>query len=144
MFLCHVAEEGMDERIREVGNAGKIENDRFQAIPDAFDPESTELVGKVPIGEKVAKFGEHVEFQFHKSDALRGIRWCSFLRLPVGHYAPIPARPQSKSGRVSIHEHCVRVTFIHPDLGHGAGVHGRVVGDLVAVQRNGYQCAGEE
>jgi len=101
MLLSHVAEEGMDERIREVGNAGKIKNDRFQAIPDTFDPESTELVGKVPISEKVAKFGEHVEFQFHKSDTLRGTRWCPFLRLPVGYCAPVPARPQSKFRRLS-------------------------------------------
>jgi len=68
LLLRHVADKGMDERIREVGNAGKIKHDRFQAIPDAFDPESTELVGKVPIGEKIAKFGEHVEFQFREPD----------------------------------------------------------------------------
>jgi len=82
----------MDERIREVGNAGKIKHDRFQAIPDKFDPETTELVGNVPIGEKVAKFGEHVEFQFHKSDTLRGRHWHSFLRFPVGtmlHFEPV-------------------------------------------------------
>jgi len=74
VFLGHIAEKGMDEGIREIGNTRKIKHDRFQAIPDALDPETAELVCKVPIGEKIAKFGEHVEFQFHKSDTLRETR----------------------------------------------------------------------
>ncbi len=133
VFLGHIAEEGMDEGIREIGNTCKIKHDRFQAIPDAFDPKTTELVGKVPIGEKIAKFGEHVEFQFHKSNTLRGTRRNSFLSFPVRHYARIPTRPQSKFTHASVHEHRVRVKFVHADLGHGAGVHGRVICDLIPI-----------
>lgn len=96
MFLGHVAEEGMDERIRQVGNAGKVKHDRLGPAPDTFDVERAELVGQVSIGEEFAEFGEHVEFQFHKFDGIRGMRWFFFQCLPVEHYAPIPARPQSK------------------------------------------------
>lgn len=96
MLLRHVAEKGMDEGIREVGNAGKIEDDRFDPAPDTFDVERAELVAQVSIGEEFAEFGDHVDFQFHKFDGIRGMRRFSIQRLPVGHYAPVPTRPQSK------------------------------------------------
>lgn len=96
VFLRHIAEKRMDKRVREVGDAGKIENDRLHPIPDAFDPERTEFIPQVPIGEEFAEFGYHVDFQFHVFVSLRGKDFRSFLRLCVGDYPRISARPQSK------------------------------------------------
>ena len=66
MLLGHVAEAGVDERIREVGDPGEIERNRLYPLPDTFDSERTELVPDVPISEKFAEFGNHLEFEFHR------------------------------------------------------------------------------
>ena len=66
MLLRHVAERRVDEGIRQVGDTGKIESHRLNAIPHAFNAQVPELVAKVTIGEEFAEFGDHVEFEFHK------------------------------------------------------------------------------
>lgn len=65
VLFGHVAKAGVHEGIRQVGDAGEIEGDRLQAVPDAFDLERAKLVRDVPIGEKIAEFDGHLEFEFH-------------------------------------------------------------------------------
>jgi hypothetical protein len=73
VLLCHVAEAGVDERIREIGNAGEIERHRLQAVPDAFDLEWAELVPKVAVGEEIAEFNRRIR----KPSGIRvSWEWC--------------------------------------------------------------------
>lgn len=71
MFFGHVAEAGMDEGIRKVGHPGKIKHHRFHSVPDTFNLERAKLVPKVAIGEELAEFIDHLEFEFHKISGLR-------------------------------------------------------------------------
>jgi len=68
VFLRHVTSQGVDEEIGEIGDSGEIERHRIHPVPDAFDPEGAELVPDVPVGEEIAKFGNHLEFEFHREE----------------------------------------------------------------------------
>ena len=84
------------------------------------------MVPDVAIGEEFAEFGDHLEFEFHEMICATWWRPCFLAKA------------------ISILKHSPRVKITHSNIGHRLGVHGGVVGDLVPVQGNGDQRAGEE
>jgi len=55
----------MHEGICDVGDSRKIKAHRLDPVPDAFDAQGSELVSQVTIGEEIAEFTRHLEFEFH-------------------------------------------------------------------------------